>query len=89
MELIVRNDIKINLIYDAVPDEYTLGEIFWDSRRINIFVKNTKTIKETTGTIIHEVTHAMYGNPLNSIKEEFLCFLRAELHKIHFYRGMK
>jgi len=45
---------------------------------------NTRTIKQTAKTIIHEVTHIVYGTArteeTNSIEEEFLCALRSQSH---------
>ncbi|MDE5825113.1 MAG: hypothetical protein K2H91_10605, partial [Lachnospiraceae bacterium] len=50
----------------------------------NIFIRNTRTVKQTAKTIIHEVTHIVYGTARtdkhNSIEEEFLCALRSQSH---------
>lgn len=62
-------------------DEYPMnvrGESF--GYRIMIYAKNTKTIKETAKTIIHEVTHSKYKIGKSQYAEA-VCFARERLHE--------
>lgn len=54
-------------IYDPVDDEIT------------VFCDKTKTIKETTGTVIHEAKHRMMGNKRTKA-EEIECYKAEVLH---------
>ncbi len=82
IDLIVEKEISIDLIYKSVPNAGTRGNT--DGVITNIFIRNTRTVKQTAKTIIHEVTHIVYGTARtdkhNSIEEEFLCALRSQSH---------
>ena len=82
IDLIVENEISINLIYKSAPNSRTRGHT--DGDITEIFIRNTRTVKQTAKTIIHEVTHIVYGTARtekhNSIEEEFLCALKSQSH---------
>ncbi len=82
IDWIVEKDINIDLIYKWAPTPWTRGRV--NKNVTQIFIINTRTIKQTAKTIIHEVTHIVYGTArteeTNSIEEEFLCALRSQSH---------
>ena len=81
VNFIVEEEIKIDLIYQSAPKRIR-GQVDGDITKI--YIRNTKTVKQTAKTIIHEVTHIVYGTARtkepNSIEEEFLCALRSRSH---------
>lgn len=81
VNFIVEEEIKIDLIYQSAPKR-TRGET--NGKFTYIYIRNTRTVKQTAKTIIHEVTHIVYGTARtkepNSIEEEFLCALRSRSH---------
>ena len=56
LEYLQENDIQIKVWYGVDVDE-GLDGLFEDGE-INIYADNTKTVRETAITVIHEATHA-------------------------------
>ena len=50
------------LIYQSAPKRIR-GQVDGDITKI--YIRNTKTVKQTAKTIIHEVTHIVYGTVFN------------------------
>ena len=49
-------------------------------KSITVYAKNTKTIKKTASTLVHEVTHCKYGIG-GSQYAEAVCFAREHIHE--------
>mgnify|MGYP006956595782 CR=1 FL=1 len=61
LEYLQENDIQIKVWYGVDVDE-GLDGLFEDGE-INIYADNTKTVRETAITVIHEATHAKINKP--------------------------
>lgn len=78
LEYIIEHNtpVEVNYTDEVRPDVRGTtrgGSIF-------IFARNTKTIRLTTQTIIHEVTHLMLDTPYPSQHEEAVCFSQEKKH---------
>ena len=78
LKFIEDNNIPVKLCYGVDVEQGTCGLFFEDS--IYVYVDNTKTLSETTGTVIHEATHAKINKP-NTKNQEFLCYANEYRHK--------
>lgn len=67
---------EINYTDECPPD--VLGRQW--GKHIEIFARNTKTVKKTASTIIHEVTHSKY-NIGECAWAESVCFCREKIHE--------
>ena len=74
------SNVKINLLYKADNPEGLMGYYDPFDDIINIHVDQTKTVEETSSTVIHELTHKRLG-ATNTRKEEVRCFINEHLHK--------
>lgn len=68
--------VEVTYTDDAPKDELgnTIGKF------ITVYAKNTKTIKRTAATLVHEVTHCKYGIG-GSQYAEAVCFAREHIHQ--------
>lgn len=78
IEFITSGKCFVDITYadDAPAGEYgnTMG------RYITVYAKNTKTVKQTAKTLVHEVTHCKYGIG-GSQWAEAVCFAREHIHE--------
>ena len=74
------NNIEVQLRYNIDNPLDLDGYYDPTDNSIVIYADKTKTIKETSKTLIHEATHSRLGNK-NTRKEEVLCFLEEKLHE--------
>ena len=72
------NDIQIKVWYGVDVDE-GLDGLFEDGE-INIYADNTKTVRETAITVIHEATHAKINKP-NTKNQELQCYMNEYRHQ--------
>ena len=68
--------VEVTYTDDAPKDE--LGNTI--GKHITVYAKNTKTIKRTAATLVHEVTHCKYGIG-GSQYAEAVCFAREYIHE--------
>ena len=68
--------VEVTYTDDAPQDE--LGNTI--GKHITVYAKNTKTIKRTAATLVHEVTHCKYGIG-GSQYAEAVCFAREHIHE--------
>ncbi len=68
--------VEVTYTEDAPKDE--LGNTI--GKHITVYAKNTKTIKRTAATLVHEVTHCKYGIG-GSQYAEAVCFAREHIHE--------
>ena len=71
LQYIEDNDISVNVWYGVDVDEDLAG--LFEDGIIHIYADNTKSIKETVSTIIHETTHARINKP-NTKNQELECY---------------
>ena len=78
LEYLQENDIQIKVWYGVDVDE-GLDGLFEDGE-INIYADNTKTVRETAITVIHEATHAKINKP-NTKNQELQCYMNEYRHQ--------
>ena len=78
LKYIEENNIPVCLYYGADVEDGLAGVFFENA--IHVYVDKTKTIKETSLTIIHEATHAKINKP-NSKNQELECFKNEYRHQ--------
>lgn len=78
MSFLQESDIKVNLCYGTDVPEDLYG--YFEEGQINICVNNTKTVKQTASTLIHEATHAKINKP-NTKNQEFECYCNEYRHQ--------
>lgn len=78
LEYLQENDIQIKVWYGVDVDE-GLDGLFEDGE-INIYADNTKTVRETAITVIHEATHAKINKP-NTKSQELQCYVNEYRHQ--------
>lgn len=78
LEYLENNNIPVYLYYGVDVEEGLTGLFFGDA--IHIYVENTRTIKETSLTVIHEATHAKINRP-NTKNQELECFKNEYKHQ--------
>lgn len=78
LEYLQENDIHVKVWYGVDVDE-ELDGLFEDGE-INIYADNTKTIRETAITVIHEATHAKINKP-NTKDQELQCYMNEYRHQ--------
>ena len=78
-EFIIQNKVPVEVNYTDETEEgtrgYTLG------RSIFIYARNTRTVRLTTETIIHEAMHIELGTDRRTQWEEAFCFAQEAKHK--------
>ena len=82
MEYLEKNNVPVKLYYGVDNPKNQLGiyDPFDDS--ISVFCDVTKTIKETSKTVIHEATHRkLSGSGLSAFDEEVECFKAEAIHE--------
>ncbi len=78
IDYILNGKCKIEISYTDEAPERVLGESY--GYNIFIFARNTKTVKTTASTIIHEVTHSKYDIGGDQWSEA-VCFAREFIHR--------
>ena len=78
IEYIREHNINIHISYDVIEDTGHMGHCLLDS--VTIFAQNTKSVKNTAKTIIHECTHLKY-NIGGCQWAEAVCFAQEVLHE--------
>lgn len=78
IEFINSGKCSVEINYTDEAPEGVRGETF--GRSITIYAKNTRTIKATAKTLVHEVTHCKYGIG-SSQWAEAVCFAREHIHE--------
>ncbi len=78
IEYIKENNINVHISYDIIEDTGHMGHCLFDS--MTIFAQNTKSVKTTAKTIIHECTHLKY-NIGGCQWAEAVCFAQELLHE--------
>lgn len=77
LSFIQENDIPVKIWYNIDVEKDLMG--MFEEGEIHIYADHTKTIKETTLTVIHEATHAKYNRP-NTKNQELECFKNEYRH---------
>ena len=78
-DYIVENNINVEINYTTEHDGSTRGYCYKGGKYIFVYADVTKTVKQTTKTIIHEGTHLKY-NIGGDQYSEVLCFLQEKKH---------
>lgn len=79
LDFLEKTDTQVSLLYGIDNPEGLSGAYDPFEDAIKIYADTTKTVKETTVTVIHEGTHKMLGAN-NTKKEEVRCFINEVLH---------
>lgn len=82
LDYINAENVPVRLLYGVDNENDILGcyDPFDDT--ISVFCDNTKTIKETSKTVIHEATHRkLRGSGISAFNEEVECFKAELLHE--------
>ena len=78
IEFVNSGKCSVEINYTDEAPKGVRGETF--GRSITIYAKNTRTIKATAKTLVHEVTHCKYGIG-GSQWAEAVCFAREHIHE--------
>lgn len=80
LEYLENEDVPVKLYYgiENSNDDYGFYDPFEDE--IVVFCDKTKTVKETTKTVIHEAKHRILGST-GTLEEECECFYAEVLHE--------
>ena len=81
IDYLINNPCTVNLYYNIDVRKSLLGEYISGYDEINIYASNTKTVKTTAETIIHETTHRRY-NIYGDKHAEAVCI--AQEYKHHY-----
>ena len=81
IDYLINNPCAVNLYYNIDVRKSLLGEYISGYDEINIYASNTKTVKTTAETIIHEATHRRY-NIYGDKHAEAVCI--AQEYKHHY-----
>ena len=81
IDYLINNPCTVNLYYNIDVRKSLLGEYISGYDEINIYASNTKTVKTTAETIIHEATHRRY-NIYGDKHAEAVCI--AQEYKRHY-----
>lgn len=81
IDYLINNPCTVNLYYNIDVRRSLLGEYISGYDEINIYASNTKTVKTTAETIIHEATHRRY-NIYGDKHAEAVCI--AQEYKHHY-----
>lgn len=81
IDYLINNPCTVNLYYNIDVRKSLLGEYISGYDEINIYASNTKTVKTTVETIIHEATHRRY-NIYGDKHAEAVCI--AQEYKHHY-----
>lgn len=81
IDYLINNPCTVNLYYNIDVHKSLLGEYISGYDEINIYASNTKTVKTTAETIIHEATHRRY-NIYGDKHAEAVCI--AQEYKHHY-----
>ena len=81
IDYLMNNPCTVNLYYNIDVRKSLLGEYISGYDEINIYASNTKTVKTTAETIIHEATHRRY-NIYGDKHAEAVCI--AQEYKHHY-----
>ena len=77
-DFIINNNVNVEINYTDEFEKGTRGFTLGNS--IFIYAKNTKTIRLTTETIIHEAAHVELGTSKHTQWEEAYCFSQEAKH---------
>lgn len=88
-DYIIKNNIPIEINYTDDVEKDTRGVTYGHS--IFIYARNTRTVKLTTQTIIHEVAHIELATDHDTQWEEAYCFAQEKKHikKVLTYSDLK
>lgn len=78
-DLIISKEISVEVNYTDEVEEGVRGYTFGNS--IFVYARNTRTVRLTTETIIHEVTHIELDSHSHTQWEEAYCFAQEAKHK--------
>ena len=78
LQYILDNDVPVNIWYGVDVEPELAGMV--EDGEINIYADNTKNIKETATTVIHEATHVKINKP-NSKNQELECYMNEYRHR--------
>ena len=78
-DYIVQNNVPVEINYTDEFEPGTRGYTFGGS--IFVYAKNTRTVRLTTETIIHEAMHVELGTKKRTQWEEAFCFAQEAKHK--------
>ena len=81
IDYLINNPCTVNLYYNIDVRKSLLGEYISGYDEFNIYASNTKTVKTTAETIIHEATHRRY-NIYGDKHAEAVCI--AQEYKHHY-----
>ena len=79
LEYINKNNVPVRLCYGIDNPNDSFGEYDPFDDVIIVYCDKTKTIVETTKTVIHEATHRMLGSH-NTLEEEVECYIAEARH---------
>lgn len=78
-EFIIQNKVPVEVNYTDETEKGTRGYTFGGS--IYIYARNTRTVRLTTETIIHEAMHVELGTNRRTQWEEAFCFAQEAKHR--------
>lgn len=78
IEFITSGKCLVDITYEDDVPKGEYGNVI--GRYITVYAKNTKTVKQTAKTLVHEVTHCKYGIG-GSQWAEAVCFAREHIHE--------
>lgn len=78
LQYILDNDVPVNIWYGVDVEPELAGMV--EDGEINIYADNTRNIKETATTVIHEATHVKINKP-NSKNQELECYMNEYRHR--------
>lgn len=81
-QFIVENNIPVEITYTTECNPRLLGRVL--GKNVEIYAINTKTIKKTATTIIHECKHIELSSAYPTQWEEIQCFTQERLHEKGF-----
>lgn len=78
-EFIIQNKVPVEVNYTDEVEKGTRGYTYGGS--IFVYARNTRTVKLTTETIIHEAMHVELGTKRRTQWEEAFCFAQEAKHR--------
>lgn len=82
LEFIEKNNVEIQLFYGVDNPDNLLGSYDPIGDEISIYCDLCKTIKKTSSTVIHEVTHMQNKDKgLSPFRDEYEAYVAEELHE--------
>ena len=78
LKYIKDNNVNVEITYEPPENPDIMGLALCESNTAFIYASNTKSIKETAKTIIHELKHLQINRP-NTQYQERLCYIEEKL----------